>query len=51
VDRPTFIVAGLLRVIVIDHNVIDHKGVVRIEHDEGAALHRGHPLGSHPTTR
>ncbi len=37
--------------IVIDHNVIDHEGVVRIEHDEGAALLRRHALGSHPTTR
>jgi len=37
--------------IVIDHNVIDHKGVVRVEHHESAALRRRHPLGSHPTTR
>ena len=56
VDRATFIVVGLLRVIMIDHNVIDfnvidHKGVVRIEHDEDAALRRRHPFGSHPTTR
>ena len=51
VDRPTFVVAGLLRVIVFDHNVIDHEGVVGIEQDEGAGLLRWHPLCSHPTTR
>jgi hypothetical protein len=49
VDRPTFIVAGLRRMIVIDHNVIDHKGVVRVEHHESAALRRRHP--SAPTRR